>query len=97
MRIVTEFDGKQQRFHYYWLPLIYKHNECQFYIQAPRGFVYPKDIKNLKVNEVPSGKGPTLRCPMNLVPTYIAMERFGKKKSDWDGTPEDLGERFYEV
>ncbi len=97
MKIVTEFNGEQKKFHWYWLPLMYKHQECEFYVHAPRGFVYPKDVKNLKVNEVPRSKGPTLRCPMNRVPTYIAMVEFTKKKPDWDGTHEDLGERFYEV
>ena len=51
MRIITEFNGEQKKFHWYWLPLMYKHQECEFYVHAPRGFVYPKDVKNLKVRE----------------------------------------------
>ena len=97
MKIVTEFNGNQKHFHWYWLPLMYKHQEVSFYVQAPHKFIYPKDVKNLKINEVPKGDGPTLNCPMNLLPTYRAMEQFAKKKKDWTGTPEDLGERFYEV
>ena len=95
MKIVTEFDGEQKKFHWYWLPLMYKHQDCQFFVKGD--FIYPKDVPNLKVNQEPSGKGPTLRCPMNRVPTYRAMAEFVKKKPDWDGTHEDLGERFYEV
>lgn len=97
MKIVTEFNGEQKKFHWYWLPLIYKHQEVTFYVQAPRGFIYPKDIKNLKVNEVTGDQGPILNCPMNRVPTYRAMEQFAKKDGKWKGTHEDLGERFYEV
>lgn len=97
MKIVTTFEGNQKHFHWYWLPLMYKHQEVTFYVQAPHKFIYPKDVKNLKINEVPKGDGPTLNCPMNLLPTYRAMEQFAKKKKDWTGTPEDLGERFYEV
>ena len=97
MKIVTEFNGQQKYFHWYWLPLIYKHQEVTFYVQAPRGFIYPKDIKNLKVNEIAKGKGPTLNCPMNLVPTYRAMEQFAKKHPTWTGSPEELGEKFYDI
>lgn len=97
MNIVTVFNGKQKNFHMYWLPLIYKHQEVMFYIQAPRGFIYPKDIKNLKVNEIPNTKGPTLKCEMSELPTYRAMEVLTKQKNNWTGTPKDLDARFYEV
>lgn len=97
MKIVTVFDGQQKKFHWYWLPLIYKHQEVTFYVQAPRGFIYPKDIKNLKVNEIAGGKGPILKCPMNRVPTYRAMEKFSKMGKDWNGSDTELNERFYEV
>lgn len=98
MNIVTRFDISQKKFHWYWLPLIYKHQDCEFYITAARGFIYPKDLKNLKVNQTKHRKGhATLDCPMNLVPTYRAMEQLNKKNSDWYGTHEDLGEKFYEI
>lgn len=96
MKIVTEFNGNQKHFHWYWLPLIYKHQECKFYVKGD--FTYPKDVGNLLVNATPEqGNGPILRCPMNLVPTYRAMEQFTRKDKNWTGTHEDLGERFYEV
>ena len=48
MNIVTKFDISQKKFHHYWLPLMYKHQECTFYITASHGFIYPKDLNNLK-------------------------------------------------
>ena len=97
MVIETHFDGNQKKFHHYWLPLIYKHQECEFHVTASRGFTYPKDIANLKVNHIGNKKGPVLKCPMNKVPTYKAMIVLQQKKQGWSGTDEDLGERFYEV
>lgn len=96
MKIVTRFDGQQKKFHWYWLPLMYKHPECKFYISGD--FIFPRGIDNLLQNATPEeGDGPILQCPINLVPTYKAMVELSKKKKDWNGTHEDLGERFYEV
>lgn len=94
MVIVTEFKGDQKSFHHYWCPLMYKHQECQFYIKGE--FVFPKDIKNLHVNEEPKG-GPILHCPIEKIPQYRGMIELQKKEKNWSGTPEDIGDWFYSV
>ena len=94
MVIKTTFDGNQKKFHWYWLPLIYKHGECTFFVDGD--FVFPKDISNLKVNAEPKG-GPFLECPMNLVPTYSAMIELQSKPKNWRGTNLDLKSKFYKV
>ena len=95
MVIITTFEGNQKAFHHYWLPLIYKHQECEFRISGK--FVYPKDLKNLKVNSVDENGGPILKCPINKVPMYRGMIELQKKNKNWIGTPEDLGDWFYDV
>jgi len=95
MNIYVKFNGEQKKFHWYWLPLIYKHQECTFYFEGD--FTYPKDIKNLRVNAEIDTKGPTLYCPMDRVPTYYAMVVLTGKKSSWTGTTNDLNAPFYEV
>ena len=95
MVIVSSFDGNQKKFHSYRLPLMYKHQECEFHISGK--FVHPSDLKNLHVNRIEHGKGPILKCPMNMVPTYRAMIELQRKNPKWIGTPEELGEVFYEV
>ena len=95
MVIVSSFDGNQKKFHSYWLPLMYKHQECEFHVSGK--FVFPSDLKNLHVNKVEHGKGPVLKCPMDKVPTYKAMIELQNKSPKWIGTPEELGEKFYEV
>jgi len=93
--IITTFEGNQKAFHHYWLPLIYKHQECEFRISGK--FVYPKDLKNLKVNSVDENGGPILKCPIDKVPMYRGMIELQKKNKNWIGTPEDLGDWFYDV
>lgn len=95
MNIVTEFNGNQKKFHWYWLPLIYKHQECTFYIKGE--FVFPRDVSNIKVNAEPPKGGPTLTIPMDQVPTYRAMLELASLPEDWKGNHIDLGQRFYEV
>ena len=95
MQIITTFEGDQKKFHWYWLPLMYKHSDCVFNISGK--FTYPNDVKNLKVNSTEEGVGPTQRCPINMVPSYKAMAALEAKPQSWVGTHEDLGERFYEV
>ena len=97
MVIITTFNGIQKMFHTYWLPLMYKHQECDFYVTGK--FVYPRDLPNLKINktDVENLKGPILKCPMEKIPTYIAMIKLQSMKPNWIGTPEELGERFYEL
>ena len=95
MNIVIKYNGRQKLFHHYWLPLIYKHQECEFRISGK--FVYPKDLKNLKVNSVDENGGPILKCPINKVPMYRGMIELQKKNKNWIGTPEDLGDWFYDV
>ena len=47
MVITLKFNGEQQLFHYYWLPLMYKHNECKFIVEdKTTKMIYPKDIDN---------------------------------------------------
>ena len=97
MVITLKFEGQQQLFHYYWLPLMYKHNECKFVVEDKTSkLVYPKDVNNLNVianiNNVKL-RQPILHCNMNKVPTYRTMIEFQKKKS---GEYENLGE-YYKV
>ena len=97
MVITLKFEGQQQLFHYYWLPLMYKHNECKFIVEdKTTKMIYPNDVDNLEVvtniNNVKL-RQPILRCKMNKVPTYRTMIEFQKKKS---GEYENLGE-YYEV
>jgi len=100
MMIITQFEGKQKIFHHYWLPLIYKHNECQFCVEdTTRKFAYPKDIKNLQVvtdlNKVKL-KGPVLYCPMNKLPTYKAMINL-QQMAPGEYKVKDVHAKFYEV
>lgn len=74
---------------------MYKHGECEFHVSGK--FVYPSDLKNLKVNSSNVGKGPILKCPMNKLPTYRAMIELQKKPSNWVGTDIDLDQKFYEI
>ena len=95
MVITLKFEGQQQLFHYYWLPLMYKHNECKFVVEDKTSkLVYPKDVNNLNVianiNNVKL-RQPILHCNMNKVPTYRTMIEFQKKKS---GEYENLGENY---
>ena len=97
MVITLEFDGQQQLFHYYWLPLIYKHNECKFIVEdKTTKMIYPKDIDNLEVvtniNNVKL-RMPVLHCQINKVPTYKTMVELQKKRA---GEYRDLG-KYYEV
>ena len=95
MVIISTFEVNQRAFHHYWLPLIYKHQECEFRISGK--FTYPKDLKNLKVNTVDTGGGPILKCPIDKVPMYRGMIELQKKDKNWIGVPEDLGSWFYGV
>jgi hypothetical protein len=98
MNIIIRYDDIQRNFHLYWLPLMYKHGECEFYMNVGNDFICPKDVNNLKLNQSQIRKGhPTLECPANKVPTYRAMEQLNKKDSTWRGSNIDLGERFYDV
>ena len=80
MNIVVKYNGKQKLFHHYWLPLIYKHNECTFYIEDKNGsMIYPSGIRNLKVIidiNKENLKGKTLHCDIDKVPTYKTMTNF---------------------
>ena len=50
MVITLKFEGQQQLFHYYWLPLMYKHNECKFIVEdKTTKMIYPNDVDNLEV------------------------------------------------
>ena len=45
MVITLKFEGQQQLFHYYWLPLMYKHNECKFIVEdKTTKMIYPNDV-----------------------------------------------------
>ena len=97
MVITLTFEGQQQLFHYYWLPLMYKHNECKFIVEdKTTKMIYPNDVGNLEVvtniNNIKL-RQPILHCEINKVPTYKTMIEFQKKKS---GEYENLGE-YYEV
>ena len=97
MVITLKFEGQQQLFHYYWLPLMYKHNECKFIVEdKTTKMIYPKDIDNLEVvtniNNVKL-RMPVLHCQMNKVPTYKTMVELQKKRA---GEYTDLG-KYYEV
>lgn len=94
MVIVTEFKGDQKSFHHYWCPLMYKHQECSFYIKGE--FIYPRDLKNLHVNKEPKG-GPILNCPIDKIPQYRGMIELQKKDKNWKGTEKDIGDWFYDL
>ena len=83
MNIVIKYNGKQKLFHHYWLPLIYKHNECRFYVEDKNdSLIYPSGIPNLKVVIDISKeklKGKTLYCNIYKVPTYKTMANFDNK------------------
>ena len=97
MVITLKFEGQQQLFHYYWLPLMYKHNECKFIVEdKTTTMIYPNDVNNLEVvtniNNIKL-RQPVFHCEINKVPTYKTMIEFQKKKV---GEYENLGE-YYEV
>lgn len=101
MVIITEFEGDQRKFHHFWLPLIYKHQECNFVVKDKTDrMIFPAGIKNLKVvnpdYNVRAGQV-VLECPINKVPTYKAMVDLQNIKSAKTITPEELGSMFYEV
>jgi len=67
-------------FHHYWLPLIYKHQECKFFVEGDiEKMIYPKDVPNLhvtkKVNK-DNMKKPIMYCNIDQVPTYKTMIDF---------------------
>ena len=98
MVIISTFKGDQKGFNRAWCPLMYKHQECQFFITAGPKFVYPKDLKNLHVNAVDVPNGSVLKCSIGMVPTYRGMIELQKKPKDWIGSANDLGlEYFYEL
>lgn len=94
MVIVTEFKGDQKSFHHFWCPLMYKHQECSFYIKGE--FIFPKDLKNLHINKEPKG-GPILNCPIDYIPTYKAMIELQAKPKGWNGDHVKLGAPFYDT
>ena len=65
------------------MPLIYKHNECRFYVEDKNdSLIYPSGIPNLKVVIDISKeklKGKTLYCNIYKVPTYKTMANFDNK------------------
>ena len=97
MVITLKFEGQQQLFHYYWLPLMYKHNECKFVVEDKTNkIIYPRDIDNLQVVANINNfklRQPILHCKMNKVPTYKTMIEFQKKQA---GEYVDYGQ-YYEV
>ena len=79
MKILLKFDGRQQMFHYYWLPLIYKHSECAFFVEDKSGkLITPNGIKNLKV--ISDFKSLNVNdaklCYIDEIPTYKTMANF---------------------
>ena len=62
------------------MPLIYKHNECRFYVEDKNdSIIYPSGIPNLKVViDISKEKlqGKTLYCDIHKVPTYKTMTNF---------------------
>jgi len=100
MVIILTFTGDQKAFNRAWCPLIYKHQECQFFITAVPNFVYPKDLNNLHINKIlhnTSEDGPILKCPIEIIPTYRGMIELQKKSKNWIGGPKDLGEHCFYV
>ena len=98
MVIVTTFIDDQKTFNRAWCPLMYKHQECQFFISAGPKFVYPKDLKNIHINKVlhnTSEDGPILRCPIEIIPTYRGMVELQSKDKSWVGGPVDLGKIYF--
>lgn len=80
MNIVIKYNGRQKLFHHYWLPLIYKHPECTFYVEDKNGsIICPSGIRNIKmVIDISKQKlkGKTLYCDIDKVPTYKTMTDF---------------------
>ena len=80
MNIVIKYNGRQKLFHHYWLPLIYKHPECTFYVEDKNGsIICPSGIPNIKmVIDISKQKlkGKTLYCDIDKVPTYKTMTDF---------------------
>ena len=80
MVIVINYDGRQQMFHHYWLPLIYKHQECTFWVEGDtEKMIYPSDISNLNVTKRVDRdklKNPVMYCNIDKVPTYRTMIDF---------------------
>ena len=74
MVIISTYVGDQKHFNRHWCPLMYKHQECQFYITAGPNLVYPKDLKNLHINSglhiTGQSDGPILKCPIASVPLH---------------------------
>ena len=103
MVIISTYVGDQKDFNQHWCPLMYKHQECQFYITAGPNLVYPKDLKNFHLNSglhiTGQKDGPILKCPIERIPTYRGMIELQKKPTSWIGRPEDLGEEvlFYDL
>ena len=98
MVIISTFVGDQKLFNRVWCPLMYKHQECQFYITAGPKFVYPKDLQNLHINSglnIGQKDGPILKCPIELIPTYRGMIELQSKPSTWIGRQDDLGIDFF--
>ena len=83
MVIVIKYDGRQQLFHHYWLPLIYKHQECTFFVEDDtEKIIYPSDIPNLNVTKQVNKdklKEPVMYCNIDRVPTYRTMIDFNHK------------------
>ncbi len=67
-------------FHHYWLPLIYKHQECTFWVEGnTEKMIYPSDIPNLNVTKQVNRdklKNPVMYCNIDKVPTYRTMIDF---------------------
>ena len=98
MVIISTFLGDQKYFNRAWCPLMYKHQECQFYITAGPKFVYPKDLQNLHINSglnIGQKDGPILKCPIELIPTYRGMIELQSKPKDWIGDPDDLDHEYF--
>jgi len=102
MVIITTYVGDQKEFNRFWCPLMYKHQECKFFISGGPKFVYPKDLNNLHVNStlhiVGQKEGPILKCPIEKIPTYRGMIELQKKEKSWIGGVAELGDKwFYDV
>jgi len=97
MVIISTFAGDQKAFNRAWCPLMYKHQECQFFITAGPTLVRPKDLNNLHVNAIDVPSGPILKCSIDIIPTYRGMIELQKKSKDWIGSEKDLGEHYFYV
>ena len=75
MNIVIKYNGRQKLFHHYWLPLIYKHNECTFYVEDKNGsMIYPSGIRNLKVIIDINKENLKVVVELNLLPGSKTVE-----------------------